>query len=114
MMSWACIAPNHSTTPATDAGPPLPRSSRLVIRRLRAVVTSMATTLEPAYDSQRPRIGRYSVIRLLVDESSSAAGASDAVSFGASWLAITLPSSTPHWSNELISQIVPWVNAMCS
>ena len=29
-------------------------------------------------------------------------------------LASTLPSSTPHWSNELICQIVPWVKTLCS
>ena len=28
--------------------------------------------------------------------------------------ASTLPSSTPHWSNELICQMAPWVNAECS
>ena len=61
-----------------------------------------------------PRAARYRAIRLLVDESSSADGADDPVSLGASWLAITLPSSTPHWSNELICQMVPSVNVMCS
>ena len=25
-----------------------------------------------------------------------------------------LPSSTPHWSNELMFQIAPWVNTLCS
>ena len=28
--------------------------------------------------------------------------------------ASTLPSSTPHWSNELMSQIAPWVKTLCS
>ena len=28
--------------------------------------------------------------------------------------ASTLPSSTPHWSNESIPQIVPWVKTLCS
>ena len=28
--------------------------------------------------------------------------------------ASTLPSSTPHWSNELICQMVPWVKTLCS
>jgi hypothetical protein len=28
--------------------------------------------------------------------------------------ASALPSSTPHWSNELMLQIVPWVKTMCS
>ena len=28
--------------------------------------------------------------------------------------ASTLPSSTPHWSNESMSQIVPCVNTLCS
>ena len=25
-----------------------------------------------------------------------------------------MPSSTPHWSNELTPQIVPWTNTLCS
>jgi hypothetical protein len=29
-------------------------------------------------------------------------------------VASTLPSSTPHWSKELTSQITPWVNTLCS
>ncbi len=29
-------------------------------------------------------------------------------------LASALPSSTPHWSNELMCQIVPCVNTLCS
>ena len=28
--------------------------------------------------------------------------------------ASTLPSSTPHWSKELMFQIVPWVKTLCS
>ena len=28
--------------------------------------------------------------------------------------ASTLPSSTPHWSNESIFQIAPWANTLCS
>ena len=29
-------------------------------------------------------------------------------------VASALPSSTPHWSNESIPQIVPWTNTLCS
>jgi len=29
-------------------------------------------------------------------------------------VASSLPSSTPHWSNELIPQITPWVKTLCS
>ena len=29
-------------------------------------------------------------------------------------LASTFPSSTPHWSNESMPQITPWVNTLCS
>ena len=36
------------------------------------------------------------------------------VSAGPSCLAITLPSSTPHWSNESMPQIVPSTNVTCS
>jgi hypothetical protein len=27
---------------------------------------------------------------------------------------VTLPSSTPHWSNELIRQTTPWQKILCS
>ena len=33
---------------------------------------------------------------------------------GKSSLASTLPSSTPHWSKELIPQITPWTKTLCS
>ena len=35
-------------------------------------------------------------------------------SSGTMRLASTLPSSTPHWSNESMSQIAPWVKTLCS
>ena len=41
-------------------------------------------------------------------------GASSALSTGASSLAMTLPSSTPHWSKESIPQIDPSTNTVCS
>ncbi len=62
----------------------------------------------------RPRWLRYRAISAFVEESWSPAGASAWVSSGASWFAITLPSSTPHWSNGLMPQMVPSVKTMCS
>ncbi len=44
----------------------------------------------------------------------SRSGARLAVSIGASCLAITLPSSTPHWSNESMPHTAPSVNTVCS
>src|SRR5260370_36256798 len=37
-----------------------------------------------------------------------------AFSSGRIALASCLPSSTPHWSNELMFQITPWVKILCS
>ena len=36
------------------------------------------------------------------------------LSSGSIALASCFPSSTPHWSKELISHIMPWVNILCS
>ena len=37
-----------------------------------------------------------------------------AVSSGRIFLASALPSSTPHWSYELMSQMIPWTKILCS
>jgi hypothetical protein len=67
-MSWACIAPNHSTTPATVSGLALgcTRSSRLVIRieSASATITSTGVSLRAPTDRKggpeaaHPRAGR--------------------------------------------------------
>ena len=51
---------------------------------------------------------------MLVDESCFSSGSVTLSSSGMMATASTLPSSTPHWSNESMSQIVPWVNTLCS
>ena len=61
-----------------------------------------------------PFIIRYRRMSVLVDESCCSSGSAGLVSSGMIAAASTLPSSTPHWSNESISQIVPAVNTACS
>src|SRR5215813_10982035 len=53
-------------------------------------------------------------IRLLVELSWPSLGSAPLSSSGMMRWAKTLPSSTPHWSNESMSQIVPWVKTLCS
>ena len=49
-----------------------------------------------------------------VDESWASGRSSSLVSSGMIRCASAFPSSTPHWSKELISQTVPCVNTLCS
>ena len=42
------------------------------------------------------------------------AGSASLSSSGMICWASTFPSSTPHWSNESMSQIAPWVKTLCS
>src|SRR5512143_3170138 len=57
---------------------------------------------------------RYREIRLLVELSWARTGFSRLSSSGMIRWASCLPSSTPHWSNESMLQIAPWVKTMCS
>src|SRR5258705_4514005 len=57
---------------------------------------------------------RYRRIRLSVELSWPSLGSALLSSSGMMRWARTLPSSTPHSSNESISQIVPCVNTQCS
>src|SRR5437773_2805250 len=57
---------------------------------------------------------RYRRIRLLVELSWASLGSFLPSSSGMMRCASTLPSSTPHWSNESMFQIVPWVKTECS
>src|SRR5215472_2584001 len=61
-----------------------------------------------------PLSWRYRRIRLLVELSWPSLGSLLLSSSGMMRWASTLPSSTPHRSNESMSQIVPWVNTLCS
>lgn len=53
------------------------------------------------------------LMRPLVEASCDVTGLSLANS-GSMALASCLPSSTPHWSNELMSQMIPCVKILCS
>src|SRR5213078_3753385 len=53
-------------------------------------------------------------MRVFVELSWSSVGSVWLSSSGMIRWASTLPSSTPHWSNESTSQIAPWVNTLCS
>ena len=53
------------------------------------------------------------LIKLFVDESKAFVSFFDSSS-GKTSLAICLPYSTPHWSKELIFQLMPWVKILCS
>src|SRR6266536_420622 len=57
---------------------------------------------------------RYRRIRLLLELSWLKAGSALLSSSGIMRWANTLPSSTPHWSNESMFQITPWVKTLCS
>src|SRR5215813_3571916 len=57
---------------------------------------------------------RYRRIRLSVELSCLSTGSAGFSSSGMMRCARTLPSSTPHWSNESMFQITPWVNTECS
>src|ERR1019366_2157164 len=57
---------------------------------------------------------RWRRIKLFVELSCASAGSVLLSSSPMIFLARTLPSSTPHWSNESMLQIVPWVNTECS
>ena len=49
-----------------------------------------------------------------VEESCASSGSDSLVSSGMIRCASALPSSTPHWSKELMLQIVPCTNTLCS
>ena len=69
---------------------------------------------EPAQGHRRQLfMPLYALIRPLVEESWPVTGPS-LVSSGRIALASCLPSSTPHWSKELIRQITPWTKILCS
>ena len=57
---------------------------------------------------------RYRRIKLFVELSWPSEGSALLSSSGMMRWASTLPSSTPHWSNELICQMAPWVKTECS
>src|SRR5919201_6047047 len=57
---------------------------------------------------------RYRRMSAFVELSWASAGPVALSSSGMMRWASTLPSSTPHWSNESTSQIAPWVNTLCS
>src|SRR5262245_34632883 len=57
---------------------------------------------------------RYRRMRLFVELSCWSVGSASLSSSGMMRWASTLPSSTPHWSNESTSQMTPWVNTLCS
>src|SRR5437667_2144732 len=56
----------------------------------------------------------YRLMSVLVELSCASSGSLVLSSSGMIRLASTLPSSTPHWSNELIFQMVPWTKTLCS
>ena len=56
----------------------------------------------------------YRLMSVLVELSCVSSGSLALSSSGMIRLARTLPSSTPHWSNELIFQMVPWTKTLCS
>ena len=60
------------------------------------------------------RRSRYRLISVFVELSCASSGSVALSSSGMIRLASTLPSSTPHWSNELIFQMVPWTKTLCS
>src|SRR5690606_41745075 len=66
------------------------------------------STLFPYTTLFRSRISAF------VEESCRSSGSASAVSSGAIRDASFLPSSTPHWSNELTFQIAPCVNTLRS
>ena len=71
--------------------------------------------LDVASQTARPRRPRYCRTREAVEESwPERSGAAVSVRIGASSFAMTLPSSTPHWSNESMPQMVPSTNTVCS
>src|SRR5947209_319782 len=57
---------------------------------------------------------RYRRINSFVELSWPSAGSAWLSSSGTMRCASTFPSSTPHWSNELICQMTPCVNTKCS
>src|SRR5882724_9668456 len=62
----------------------------------------------------RHLVFRYRRMRVLVELSWPRVGSVRLSSSGMMRWASTLPSSTPHWSNESTSQIAPWENTLCS
>ena len=61
-----------------------------------------------------PLCRRYRWIRLFVELSWPSFGSAGFSNSGMMRCASALPSSTPHWSNELICHTVPCVNTLCS
>src|ERR1700691_2526603 len=57
---------------------------------------------------------RYRRISALVHIPWASVGSETLATRAAVRWARTLPSSTPHWSNESIFQMTPWVNTLCS
>src|SRR5215469_7245483 len=56
----------------------------------------------------------YRLMSVLVELSCISSGSVVLSSSGIIRFASTLPSSTPHWSNELIFQMVPCTKTLCS
>jgi hypothetical protein len=63
---------------------------------------------------EAPRIARYRRISAFVELSCVNSGSSADSNSGMIRWASALPSSTPHWSKELIDHTTPWVKTLCS
>ena len=102
----------------------VPIDSQLVEPRVHRYFNDAKVTLVPL-DSSRAflerqeihlpdRMLRYRRMRLLVELSCSSRGAFSASSSGMMRCASAFPSSTPHWSKELMLQRAPCVKTLCS
>src|SRR5713226_7768900 len=77
------------------------------------VLASLSHSPAESYD-EAPLKLRYRRMSLLVELSCVSLGSSALSSSGMMRLASTFPSSTPHWSNESIFQMVPCTKTLCS
>ena len=80
----------------------------------QSALTPRANRRAHVQANQRSRNARYRRINALVELSWPRLGSASLCSSGTICFASALPSSTPHWSKELIPQIAPWVNTLCS
>ena len=86
--------------------------SRMIRRTMLAPIRPRP--IIPSCILSRSLFARYLRMRALVELSCANSGSSAAVNSSATFFASTLPSSTPHWSKELMSQTVPCTNTLCS
>jgi hypothetical protein len=89
-------------------------SSISAVRGMNPTVTIVASLRDTLRRTHHFLAFRYRRIKAFVELSCPNSGSVAASNSGTIRWASTLPSSTPHWSNESMFQITPCVKTLCS